>query len=63
MPISSKERIFDLGGIYGWGGFEDKMRNLLSSDNSDTVSSFIESNLTKSEEAMNKDIEKLLSFE
>lgn len=62
LEITLKNRIFDIAGIYGWGGFEDKMRGLLSSNKPGQVASFIETNLTMSEEAMLKDIEKILNL-
>ena len=56
-------RIFDLGGIFGWGGLEGEVRNLISGRNPDVFTSRVEARLGRAEEAMDRDIEKLLELD
>ena len=62
LGIIMKYRIFDLAGIYGWGGFKGTMRSLLSSNDSAKAASTIESKINRATIAMNKDLDLLRSF-
>jgi len=53
-------RVFDLGGMFGWGGMEEAVRALISGRAPDGFTSRVESLLERSKEAMDGDIEKLL---
>ena len=53
-------RVFDLGGIFNWGGFENGLRSLLVRNASPDMASFLDRNLTSAQAAMESDIERLL---
>jgi len=60
FKLIMNSRIFDLGGMFGWGGLEETVRGLISGKSSDGFTSTVESRLESSKSAMNAAIEKLL---
>ena len=59
FDVMMSHRIFDIAGVYNWGGFVDKIRADLSGKNPDTLVSYIEANLQKAQMAMEETLEKI----
>jgi len=60
FDIMMSHRIFDIAGVYNWGGFVDKIRADLSGKKPDTLVSCIEANLSKAQMAMEETLGKIL---
>ncbi|MCL1794450.1 MAG: extracellular solute-binding protein [Oscillospiraceae bacterium] len=63
LDIIMDNRVVDLAAVYGWGGIEAKMQDLLNSNGYDKVASTIEQMFEKSDAAMKSDTEKILGLE
>ena len=63
LDIIMNNRVVDLAAVYGWGGIEAKMQDLLNGNTSDKAASTIETMLEKSDIAMKSDIEKIINLE
>jgi hypothetical protein len=63
FEIIMANRIFDVGGIFRWGGLELRLRELIAADNIDTFASTVESLFPRAESDMERDIERLLNLE